>query len=150
MGLKNFGTWPLFLFFVFSAVVFMASQVLAEPPYGPQKVVYHFNTNNPQTNASGLKNIQNHINALGSNLTVVALVHSAAWEMVARERAVPQQVERMRQLIAQGVVFKMCQNTLNEFKLDSAKDLAIPMTVVPAGVAELVKLQQDGFAYIKP
>jgi intracellular sulfur oxidation DsrE/DsrF family protein len=129
----------------------LAAPAAAEPPYPPQKVVYHFNTNSPQVNGAGLKNIQNHINALGKeNLTVVALVHSAAWEMVAKERAVPLQVERMKALIAQGVVFKMCQNTLNEFKLDLQKDLAIPMTVVPAGVAELVKLQQEGYAYIKP
>ena len=132
-------------------LVWLVTPSLAEPPYGPQKVVYHFNTNNPQVNAAGLKNIQNHINALGKeNLTVVALVHSAAWEMVAKERAVPMQVEKMHSLIAQGVVFKVCRNTLEEFKLDAQKDLAIPMTVVPAGVAELVKLQQEGFAYIKP
>jgi intracellular sulfur oxidation DsrE/DsrF family protein len=70
--------------------------------------------------------------------------------MVAKERAVPMQAERMKALIAQGVVFKICLNTLNEFKLDVQKDLVIPMTVVPAGVAELVKLQQEGYAYIKP
>ena len=150
MGLYNVGTLTLFLSFALSALIFLTSQALAEPPYGPQKVVYHFNSNSPQINAAGLKNIQNHINALGRNLTVVALVHLAAWEMVANDRAVPRQVERMKQLIDQGVVFKMCRNTLNEFKLDPSKDLVIPVTVVPAGVAELVKLQQDGFAYIKP
>jgi len=80
----------------------------------------------------------------------VALVHSAAWEMVAKAKAVPMQVDRMKALSAQGVVFKMCENTLKEFNLDPQKDLVIPMTVVPAGVAELAKLQQEGFAYIKP
>jgi intracellular sulfur oxidation DsrE/DsrF family protein len=119
--------------------------------YAPQKVVYHFNTANLQINLAGLKNIQNHINALGrENLTVVALVHSAAWELVAKEKATPDMVERMNKLIEQGVVFKMCRNTLNERNLDADKDLAIAMTVVPAGVAELVKLQQEGYAYIKP
>lgn len=119
--------------------------------YPPQKVVYHFNTANRQVNAAGLKNIQNHLHALGrENLTVVALVHSAAWEMVARSLADPTLVERMRSLIGQGVVFEMCRNTLNEFQLDPVQDLIIPMTVVPAGVAELVRLQQEGYAYIKP
>ena len=119
--------------------------------YGPQKVVYHFNTNNPQVNAAGLKNIHNHFNALAKGqLTVVALVHSAAWEMVAKEKADPKQVEKMLALIEQGVVFKMCKNTLNDRNLDPERDLAIPMTVVPAGVAELAKLQQEGYAYIKP
>jgi hypothetical protein len=53
-------------------------------------------------------------------------------------------------LIAQDVVFKMCANTLKEFNLAPQKDLVIPMIVVPAGVAELAKLQQEGYAYIKP
>jgi uncharacterized protein len=44
----------------------------------------------------------------------------------------------------------MCANTLKEFNLDTQKDLVIPMIVVPAGVAELAKLQQEGYAYIKP
>jgi intracellular sulfur oxidation DsrE/DsrF family protein len=119
--------------------------------YGPQKVVYHFNTNNPQTNAAGLNNIQNHISALPKGqLTVVALVHSAGWEMVAKKMADPKQVEKMKSLIDQGVVFKICKNTLNDKNLNPETDLAIPMTVVPAGVAELTKLQHEGYAYIKP
>ena len=108
---------PLTLLLLLAA---WSATALAEPPYAPQKVVYHFNSNIPQVNAAGLKNIQNHINALGKdNLKVVALVHSAAWEMVASERAVPMQVAFMKSLIDQGVVFKICQNPLNEFKLDA-------------------------------
>lgn len=123
----------------------------ADEVYGPQKVVYHFNTNNPQTNNGGLKNIQNHLNAVPKGqLTVVALVNSVGWEMVGKAKADPKQVERMKALIDQGVVFKMCRNTLNDNNLDPATDLVIPMTVVPAGVAELTKLQMAGYAYIKP
>lgn len=126
------------------------SPALADP-YGAQKVVYHFNTNNLQVNKAGLKNIQNHINAVGKDqLTVVALVHSAAWELVARDKANSELTETMKFLIAQGVVFKMCNNTLREHRLDAAKDLVVPMILVPAGVAELVRLQQMGYAYIKP
>jgi uncharacterized protein len=127
------------------------SSVEAAETYGPQKVVYHFNTNNVQINNAGLANIQNHINAVGKeNLKLVAVVHSSAWEMVAKNKAVPQQVEKMKALIEQGVQFDICRNTLQGVNLDPEKDLVIPMTVVPAGVAELVKLQQEGYAYIKP
>lgn len=123
----------------------------ADEAYGPQKVVYHFNTNNLQTNAIGLKNIQNHLNALPKGqLKVEAVVNSAGWEMVAKTKADPKQVEKMKALIDQGVIFKMCRNTLNDNNLDPATDLAIPMAVVPAGVAELTKLQMAGYAYIKP
>ena len=33
--------------------------------YGKQKVVYHINVDNPKQNAGALRNIQNHINAVG-------------------------------------------------------------------------------------
>jgi uncharacterized protein len=129
----------------------MVTPLKAAGEYGFQKVVYHFNTSNPQINNAGLVNIQNHLNAVGrENLKLVALVHSAAWEMVAKSKADPGQVNKMKALVEQGVVFEMCNNTLLGQKLDFQKDLVIPMKVVPAGVAELVKLQQEGYAYIKP
>ena len=119
--------------------------------YGPQKVVYHFNGSDPQVNALGLKNIQNHFKALApGQLTLVALVHAAAWVMVAKAKADPAQVDKMKSLIEQGAVFAVCANTLNDNGLDPERDLAIPVKVVPAGVAELVKLQQEGYAYLKP
>lgn len=141
-------SWSLFLT---PLALLLAGRLAGAGAYAPQKVVYHFNTADPQVNAIGLKNIQNHLNALGrQNLTVVALVHAAAWQLVAKSKADPVLVEKMRALIDQGVSFAMCNNTLQEQNLDAERDLAIPMAVVPAGVAELVRLQQEGYAYIKP
>ena len=34
--------------------------------YAKQKVVYHINYDNPKTQAGALRNIQNHINAVGA------------------------------------------------------------------------------------
>lgn len=142
---------PVLLFVILLCAAFHLTALAADESYGPQKVVYHFNTNSPQTNAAGLKNIQNHLNALSKGqLTVEVLVNSAGWEMVGKAKADPKQVNTMKALIEQGVIFKICRNTLREHNLDPATDLAIPMTVVPAGVAELTKLQMAGYAYIKP
>lgn len=124
---------------------------LAKSIYGKQKVVYHFNDSNPEINLIGLKNIQNHINELGrENLKAVAVVHARAWKLAAKKTVNKDLLARMKKLIAQGVEFRICNNTLKDKKLDAKKDLSIPMTVVPAGVAELVKLQNEGYAYIKP
>ncbi len=134
-----------------SVLLGLNSTAEAAETYGPQKAVYHFNTNNVSINNAGLANIQNHINAVGKeNLKLVVVVHSSAWEMVAKKKAIPQQIEKMTALIERGVQFDICRNTLQGVNLDPGKDLVIPMTVVPAGVAELVKLQQEGYAYIKP
>lgn len=44
--------------------------------YGKQKVVYHINYDNPKTQAGALRNIQNHINAVGAeNLELKVVLH---------------------------------------------------------------------------
>ena len=48
------------------AALFTASeQVDAGERYGQQKVVYHINYDNPKKQTGALRNIQNHINAVG-------------------------------------------------------------------------------------
>ena len=47
------------------------------------------------------------------------------------------------------MVFKACRNALAKFGV-SAEDLIPGCRIVPAGVVELIVLQQDGYAYIKP
>ena len=52
-------------------------------------------------------------------------------------------------LANQGVQFKACNNTLTYLKIPTDR-LVLEATVVPAGVYELVKLQSEGWYYIKP
>lgn len=43
----------------------------------------------------------------------------------------------------------ICNNSLNNLGLDASQLLPF-CEVVPAGITQLIKLQQEGFAYIKP
>jgi uncharacterized protein len=149
MSLKRIKSYSAIL--ILSVFLMPLNFAFAEDLYGPQKVVYHFGTNNPQTNIVGLKNIQNHLNAVEKNkLQAVALINAGGWEMVTKGKATPEMIEKMNSLIKQGVVFKICRNTMREKKINPDTDLVIKMEIVPAGVAELVKLQDEGFRYIKP
>ncbi|MCY4313168.1 MAG: hypothetical protein OXD44_05645, partial [Gammaproteobacteria bacterium] len=48
----------------------------AESSYERQKVVYHINYDNPKAQAGALRNIQNHINAVGeNNLDLKVVLH---------------------------------------------------------------------------
>lgn len=58
-------------------------------------------------------------------------------------------VDQMRKLNDQGVQFVACQNALNAQHI-LKEDLYEFVSVVPAGVVELVKKQSSGYAYIKP
>ena len=51
-----------------------------------------------------------------------------------------------------GVRFLVCNNTLVGRGIDPEQDLfdVWPEDIVPSGVAEIAKLQLEGFVYIKP
>ena len=55
----------------------------------------------------------------------------------------------MKKLSDGQVRIAACQNALNGHQL-SKEDLCDFVTVVPAGVIELAKKQEEGYAYIKP
>jgi intracellular sulfur oxidation DsrE/DsrF family protein len=48
-----------------------------------------------------------------------------------------------------GVRFKACRNAMAKNKVEKT-DLLDVCEVVPAGILEIINLQRDGFAYVKP
>lgn len=52
-------------------------------------------------------------------------------------------------LANKGVQFKACKNTLTFSKISEDR-VVLEATLVPAGVYEIVKLQSEGWYYIKP
>jgi hypothetical protein len=57
--------------------------------------------------------------------------------------------DRVTSLIEKGVSVKICSNTM-ELKELSEADLVDGVETVSSGAAELTRLQDDGYAYIRP
>ncbi|MFZ0788311.1 MAG: DsrE family protein [Chromatiaceae bacterium] len=135
----------------------------ADDRYGKQKVVYHVNFDDAKTQAATLGNIQNHINAVGAgNIELKVVMHgdgiSLLMEPDALEgtkmkaaNATPEMQAKISGLKDQGVKFEICANTLKgrNVPMDALYD-ADEADIVPSGVAELARLQQMGYTYIKP
>lgn len=130
-----------------------------------QKVVYHVNGDNPKQQTGALRNVQNHINAVGKeNLDLRVVMHGNGVSMVLLPEALdkvkgfksanasPQMQATIDGLKDQGVQFKVCANTLKGRKVDMDQDLYMveQADIVTSGVAELGILQAQGYAYIKP
>ncbi len=130
-----------------------------------QKVVYHVNGDNPKQQTGALRNVQNHINAVGKeNLDLRVVMHGNGVSMVLLPEALdkvkgfksanasPQMQATIDGLKDQGVQFKVCANTLKGRKVDMDEDLYMveQADIVTSGVAELGILQAQGYAYIKP
>jgi intracellular sulfur oxidation DsrE/DsrF family protein len=139
--------------------------VLAGERYGKQKVVYHINNDDPKLQKGVLRNIQNHINAVGAeNIEVRVVLHGNGLSLLLNPEslshlakfkyanATKEMTARIDVLKGQGVSFKICNNTIKGRKVDIVDDLydADSADIVPSGVAELSYLQEKGFTYIKP
>jgi intracellular sulfur oxidation DsrE/DsrF family protein len=137
----------------------------AEQGYGKQKVVYHINYDNPKKQAGALRNIQNHINAVGAeNLDIKVVLHGNGLALLLEPdalanvpkfkhaNATDQMTAKISGLKDQGVDFNVCANTVRGRKVNMENDLydVSKADIVPSGVAELAALQQQGYVYIKP
>lgn len=136
----------------------------AAPGDTKQKVVYHINGDDPKQQTGALRNIQNHINAVGKeNLDLRVVMHGNGVSLVLMPEALdkvkgfkngnatPQMQASIDGLKNQGVQFKVCANTLKGRKvpMDALYDTE-EADIVPSGVAELAYLQGMGYSYVKP
>jgi uncharacterized protein len=131
--------------------------------YGKQKVVYHINYYDAKHQTAALRNIQNHINAVGaSNIDLRVVLHGNGVSLLLypdalkdtrmkEANATDEMQARIAGLKQQGVHFDVCANTLKgrNVKREDLYDVD-EKDIVPSGVAELGRLEGMGYAYIKP
>ncbi|GAA0410051.1 DsrE family protein [Cocleimonas flava] len=150
---------------VFLTITSFSTVNAAENGYGKQKVVYHINYDNPKQQRGALVNIQNHINAVGAeNMDIKVVLHGNGLALLLEPdsleglpkfkhaNATDKMTARIDGLKDQGVVFNVCNNTVKGRKVSVSDDLynVEESEIVPSGVAELSKLQMQGYTYIKP
>jgi len=151
--------------FVMSLCMLMMTAAHAGDRYGKQKVVYHINYDNPKKQAGALRNIQNHINAVGAeNLDLKVVLHGNGLALLLDPDSLTKlkkfkfanadetMTARIDSLKNQGVAFNVCANTVRGRKVDLDTDLynVDKADIVPSGVAEVAYLQANGYSYVKP
>lgn len=114
------------------------------------KVVYHVNLGNEQA-TDALRNISNHL-AVDPTAKIIVVTHSAGIDFLldgAQDKNGNPYSGPVSALAAKGVEFRVCKITLDRRKIDPKK--VIPEAkLVPSGVVEVTKLQQQGYSYLKP
>ncbi len=116
----------------------------------PIKVVYH--VNDTQVASAAMGNINNHLNA-DPTAKIVVVTHGKGIDFLLEgaqdKNGNPYNIP-VEQLMARGVQFDVCNNTLNSRKIDP-KTVLPGVKIVPSGVAEVAKLQaREGYVYLKP
>ncbi|MEK9671621.1 MAG: DsrE family protein [Rhodospirillaceae bacterium] len=135
--------------------VVVPSDLQAGERYGKQKVVYHINYpggKDDKKYQGALRNIQNHINAVGKeNLDLKVVIHGNGIGLLQHAKAPGKLQTAVANLKSQNIKFAICANTLKGRKISQdALYEVFNEDIVPSGVAELAHLQAQGYTYIKP
>ncbi|HXR78905.1 MAG TPA: DsrE family protein [Bryobacteraceae bacterium] len=111
-------------------------------------VVFEMTEPEPVKWAGTIKNVDHLIEALGAeNVDVEVVMHGPGIAAVTKDQGASfaSDFERLRK---EGVFLAACHNSL-EGKHIPLSSVQASFTVVPSGVAEVVKKQHDGWQYLK-
>ncbi|MEN9865069.1 MAG: hypothetical protein RL748_659, partial [Pseudomonadota bacterium] len=118
----------------------------------PVKVVYHLADGVEQA-ARAMVNIRNHLQAEPrTKIVVVALSNGVDFliEGASVKGSGKPFEPTVAALAAQGVEFRVCNNTLQGREISPNK-LLLESRLVPSGVAEIARLQaKEGYVYLRP
>jgi hypothetical protein len=111
------------------------------------KVVLQVSDGDPGKWNLTLNNAHNLQQDLGADKVVVEIVaYGPGVGMLKRDSAAG---DRVAQALRDGISVVACQNTMKAMQLTEA-DMLPGIGYVPAGVVELMRKQQHGYAYIRP
>jgi len=125
----------------------------ADDYYGKQKVVYHINSADDKLLNAALGNIGNHISAVGKeNVDMQVVMHGDGVDLLKKANKDPDLQSKVINLKDQGVKMRVCAITLKKKNIDYKGELfdVAKEDIVPSGVAELARLQGQGYQYVKP
>lgn len=147
MSIKSLFTRLMLAAALVAGLTGLATTANAASKIGKPGVVIQVSENNPAVWNLALNNAKNLQQALGAkNVNVEIVAYGPGINMLKFDsEAAP----RVKEASADGVAVRACGNTMKAMKI-TEKDLEPGVKVVPAGVVEIMKKQQEGWSYIKP
>ena len=109
-------------------------------------VCLHLDARDPAMLGLVLRNAENYLNGLpGETFQLVVVANGGGAPLFAGDGAAFDELRaKTAALMARGVRFRICANALAE------NDIAHDRLWPGCGLVEVVRLQREGFAYIKP
>jgi hypothetical protein len=144
MMLKIFRHLMLGFVMAFAILTHSAESMAAQQK---AKIVLQVSDNDPAKWNLALNNARNAQDDLGKdNIDIEIVVYGPGINMLRMEATT---ATRVTQAIKSGISIVACENTMTAQKINKA-DMHDAISYVPAGVIQLMKRQQQGWAYIRP
>lgn len=109
-------------------------------------VVVHVDEAGDDKHESVLRNVANLLNELGDGTPVEIVAHGPGIDLCLPDSST---ADSVRSLLARGVIVAACENTMRSRAI-APEALTPGVVTVSAGIAELVRKQRDGWAYVRP
>ena len=115
------------------------------------KVFFHLTESDPQRANAVLTNVQNLVEVVGwKNIEELELVvHGPGLRPFVARGIDPEVKAKVEALLTGGMRMGACQNTMRRQSI-KPEDLIEGFTPIPSGVARVMELQEEGYAYIRP
>ena len=141
---------PRRLFLVSASAALLAlalpQLVVAQSAMAKNRALFQVTDNDPARWNMILNNMQNLREGVAGEPVEIALVaYGPGVNMLKGDSPVKQ---RIAEALKSGVKVNACQNTMNGMKL-TAPDMLPEIGYVPSGVVEVMRKQQQGWAYIR-
>jgi len=125
----------------------LASQAIASEPH---KIVIQVSTDDPRTQKIALNNAVNLQKHYGmDNIQVEIVAYGPGLGLLTSKS---KQGKRVSSLAMQDITFSACGNTMKKVAKKTGKMpiLLEGVAQVPAGVARIMELQEQGYTYVRP
>jgi intracellular sulfur oxidation DsrE/DsrF family protein len=114
------------------------------------KIVIQVSTDDPRTQKIALNNAVNMQKYYGvDNIAVEVVAYGPGLSLLTKKSG---QADRVESLAMSDITFSACGNTMKKVSKKSGKMPVLLEGVgeVPAGVARIMELQEQGYAYVRP
>jgi intracellular sulfur oxidation DsrE/DsrF family protein len=124
-----------------------AAPAMKQAAQDTQKVVFQVSDNDPQKWGLTLNNVRNVQQVLGADRAdIEVVVYGPGISMLKLDSPDADRIDQARKA---GIRIVACENTMKAQKL-TKEDMLPSIGYVPGGVVELMKKEQEGYAYIRP
>ena len=136
-----------FLVMVIAATATLSTAHAAAPADQITKVVIQVTDGDPGRWNMVLNNVKNAQIDLGADKVKIEVVAYGPGVMMLKSDSVT--ATRVSEAVNSGVQIVACENTMVGLKL-SKTEMNASIGYVPSGIVEVIKRQQDGWAYVRP
>jgi intracellular sulfur oxidation DsrE/DsrF family protein len=109
------------------------------------KIIFQLVTGDTTSHKVLMKQFGN-ILSVAPDTKIEVVCHGPGIDMMVKDKSIV--INKIAAFKEKGVVFNVCEFSLQERKVDKAK-LIEQSTFVPAGIIEIVEKQEQGWSYIK-